>query len=140
MRRLVPWLALLLVIAPALPALSQGDEDWEDWEEEEGDEGGGGWADYGSSVGNRFLLGVNSVVTCPADPVMSTVSPREEFDELPAASVSKRIVGLGQGSLLGVYRVGMGALDVVFSPLTAFKMLSPEPRYLIFPGVEHEEY
>jgi hypothetical protein len=139
MRRLVPWLALLLAIAPALPALSQDDEDWEDWEEEE-DEGGGGWSDYGSSVGNRFLIGVNSLMTWPADPVMGTVSPREEFGELPAASVSKRVVGLCQGTLLGGYRMGMGALDVVFSPMTPFLMLSPEPRYMIFPGVAHDEY
>ena len=138
MRRQLPWLALLLALVAASPALSQDDEDWEDWEEEE--DGGGGWADYGSSVGNRFLMGVNSLATWPADPVMGTVSPREEFDELPAAGVSKRVVGLCQGSLLGAYRVGMGALDVAFSPLTPFVMLSPEPRYLIFPGVEHEEY
>ena len=51
-----------------------------------------------------------------------------------------RVVGLCQGTLLGGYRVGMGALDVVFSPMTPFLMLSPEPRYMIFPGVEHDEY
>ena len=58
---------------------------------------------YVGSVGNRLLIGVNSLLTFPADPVV-------------------------------------GALDIAFSPVTPVVMLSPEPRYLLFEGAEHEVY
>lgn len=124
--------AVLLATLLAVPAWSQDDED-----EEPGE-----FAQYASRVQNRFLMGVNSLITWPADPVMGAVDPREEFDELPVAVVSKRIVGLLQGTLLGAYRAGTGALDVVFAPITPMRMLSAEPRYQLFEseGVEHEWY
>jgi len=96
--------------------------------------------EYGKSVGNRFLVGVNSLVTFPADPVMDTVKPREEFNKLPLSAGTKYIAGFGQGVLLGAYRAGMGVFDVVFAPLTPMKELSPEPRWMIFPGVEPEGF
>ena len=128
------WLAFILCTALALPALGQDDEDLEDEEEESA------WAEYGSAVRNRSLMGVNSLATFPADPVMSTVEPRDEFDDLPVAVVTKRFVGFIQGVLLGTFRACAGTLDVLFSPLTPMKMLSPEPRYMLFDDVEHEEF
>ncbi len=98
------------------------------------------WREYGSSVGTRYLVGLNSLATFPADPVMGAVKPREEFDELPLAAGTKYVVGFLQGSMLSIYRATMGAFDVVFAPLTPMKLLSPEPRYMIFPDVEHPEY
>src|SRR5262249_45055987 len=98
------------------------------------------WSEYGKSLGNRFLVGVNSLVTFPADPVMDTVKPREEFNKLPLAAGTKYIAGFGQGVLLGAYRAGMGVFDVVMAPLTPMKELSPEPRWMIFPGVEPEGF
>jgi hypothetical protein len=71
---------------------------------------------------------------------MSTVKPAEEFDKLPGAAVTKYPVGFGAGTMLSVYRLGMGAMDILFAPLTPMKMLSPEPRYMIFPDVTHDEY
>ena len=109
-------------------------------EEAEAEETATAWREYGSSVGTRYLVALNSLVTFPADPVMGTVSPREEFDELPLAVATKYPVGFVQGSMLSVYRAVMGTFDVVFAPLTPMKMLSPEPRYMIFPDVEHPEY
>jgi hypothetical protein len=97
-------------------------------------------AEYGKKVGNRYLMGVNSLVTAPADPVMSTVKPAEEFNQLPGAVATKYPVGFFAGTMLSVYRFGMGAMDILFAPLTPMKMLSPEPRYMIFPDVTHEEY
>jgi hypothetical protein len=99
---------------------------------------GKGFAEYGKSVGNRFLVGLNSLVTFPADPVMDTVKPREEFKKLPLSAGTKYIAGFGQGLLLGAYRAGMGVFDVLMAPLTPMKELSPEPRWMIFPGVEPE--
>jgi hypothetical protein len=98
------------------------------------------YAEYGKKVGNRYLMGVNSLVTAPADPVMSAVKPAEEFDKLPGATVTKYPVGFLAGTMLSVYRFGMGTVDLLFAPLTPMKMLSPEPRYMIFPDVTHDEY
>jgi hypothetical protein len=99
---------------------------------------GKGLGEYGKSVGNRFLVGLNSLITFPADPVMDTVKPRDEFNKLPLAAGTKYIAGLGTGVLLGAYRAGMGVFDVLMAPLTPMKELSPEPRWMIFPGVEPE--
>jgi hypothetical protein len=95
---------------------------------------------YVGSVGDRLLIGVNSLLTFPADPVVGALDPLEEFAQLPGGVVSQYFVGLGQGALLGAYRASMGALDIAFSPVTPVVMLSPEPRYLLFKGAEHEVY
>jgi hypothetical protein len=101
---------------------------------------GKGFAAYGKSVGNRFLVGVNSLVTFPADPIMDTVKPRDEFKKLPLSAATKYVAGFGTGVLLGTYRAGMGMFDVLMAPLTPMKELSPEPRWMIFPGVEPEGF
>ncbi|MGH0032372.1 MAG: hypothetical protein ACQGVC_21480 [Myxococcota bacterium] len=157
MRKLALWLVFLLTFAPASAVFADDeeesadtaaveeeadfedeDDDWDDFDF--GDEEESGFAAYGSSVGNRYLIGINSFATFLADPVMSTAEPDEEFDELPGATVTKYPVGFFQGTLLGAYRATTGVLDVVLAPLTPFKMLSPEPRYLLFENAEHEEY
>jgi len=132
-----PWLVLLCLLAFALPIAAQ--EDWGTWEDEGGGDGGGGFGAYASDVGNRASMGANSLLTFLADPVMSTVKPRAEFDKLPATPVSPYVVGLLQGTLLGAYRATMGTLDLAFSWLTPMRMLSPEPRYNIT-GAEHDRY
>jgi hypothetical protein len=33
----------------------------------------------------------------------------------------------------------MGAFDLLFAPLTPMKVLSPEPRYMLFPA-QHPEF
>jgi hypothetical protein len=106
----------------------------------EGEEEEDAFAEWGKRVGNRYLMGVNSLVTAPADPVMSTVNPPEEFDGLPLAVATKYPAGFGAGTMLSIYRFGMGTMDLLFAPLTPMKMLSPEPRYMIFPDVTHEEF
>jgi hypothetical protein len=94
------------------------------------------WANH---VRNTFLAGVNGVITWPADPVMLTVNPTEEMSSLPGGVVTGRLVGFGAGTLLGAYRLTMGALDMVLAPLSFFPMFSPEPRYQVIPGWEHQE-
>lgn len=98
------------------------------------------WGDYGKSVLNRYGVGFNSLLTFPADPIMDTVKPREEFNKLPLSIVTRYFAGFGTGVLLSMYRAGMGAFDVLFAPLTPMKELSPEPRWMVFPGVEHEAF
>ena len=38
---------------------------------------------------NNLLAGLNGLITFPADPVMSTIDPPEEFGELPGAEDQK---------------------------------------------------
>ena len=140
MRKLALWLALLLAATLAMPALAERGDDFDDDDEEEEEEEMGPFAEYASTVGNRFLIGINSLITFPADPVMSTVEPDSEFDELPLAVVSKWPVGFVQGSMLMFYRASTGLLDFTFAVFTPMAMLSPEPRYLLFPNAEHDEY
>lgn len=100
-----------------------------------------GVVEWYDATDNRAKVGLNSLITFPADPVMDTVKPRDEFDELPLADYGpKYVAGLGTGTMLGIYRASTGVFDVVFAPLTPMKMLSPEPRYMIFPDTEHPEF
>jgi hypothetical protein len=98
------------------------------------------WVEYFKNVGNRYMVGLNSLITFPADPVMDTVKPREEFNELPLASYGpKYVAGLGTGLMLSMYRAGTGAFDVLWAPVTPMKVLSPEPRYMLLPA-KHPEF
>ena len=137
--KVTPLVIALVTLCLALPAAAQ-DDDWDDWDDDESEDGGSAFGEYWSNVVNRLGVGANSVATFPADPVMGTVTPLEEFDDLPAGVVTKYPVGLVQGTLLSTYRGAMGTLDMLFAVITPFKMLSPEPRYLVIPGLEHEEY
>lgn len=132
-------IALVLAIPLAAAAEDPWDDEGDDWDSDDGGFGAS-MAEYGDAMSNRFLIGVNSLLTFPADPVLGVVTPREEFDELPAAPVSKRVVGLLQGTLLAGYRVGMGTLDMAMCWITSGKMLSPKPQFRVFPGIEHTEY
>ncbi len=93
--------------------------------------------DYFSRTGGHFLTGFNGLVTSPADPVMSVVTPPEEYAKLPAGAVTGRFFGMIQGSLMMAYRSSMGLLDMVLSPIPIV-ILSPEPRYQPIPGFEWE--
>jgi hypothetical protein len=87
---------------------------------------------------NNLLAGFNGLLTFPADPVMATVDPPEDFDDLWGAPVTPHAAGLVQGTLLMIYRATMGVLDIAFFPLWVFPTLSPEARYEIIPGYEIE--
>jgi hypothetical protein len=140
MRSPLRWhLALLLLsLVVAFPAAAQ--DDWDD----DSDDGGGdrfeALNEYGDAMGNRFLVGLNSWLTFPADPILGLVTPRAEFSDLPGAVITKYPVGLMQGVLLSGYRVVMGFADMTLFWLTPMVMMSPEPHYMLFPGVEHTEY
>lgn len=96
----------------------------------------GAFTDYLDSTANTFLIGVNGVVTTPADPVMGAVSPMSEYESLPLAPASGWFFGAMQGTVLGLYRVTMGVFDMLFAPLPMVT-LSPEPRYSVVPGFEY---
>ncbi len=93
---------------------------------------------YGNHVRNTFLAGVNGVITWPADPVMLAARPTEEMRSMPGGVVTGPVTGFFAGTLLGVYRLVTGSLDIVLAPLSFFPMFSPEPRYQVIPGWEHQ--
>jgi hypothetical protein len=93
---------------------------------------------YGDHVRNSFLAGVNGVITWPADPVMLAVEPTEEMRSMPGGVVTGPVVGFFAGTLLGVYRLVTGTMDIALAPLSFFPMFSPEPRYQVIPGWEHQ--
>ena len=133
MRRLVHVFTALLAFALALPALA-GTEDVREHEEFER----GQWITELTS-GNRALAGLNGLITWPADPVMMVVHVSEAFEDVPLAAVTGRFLGLGGGLLLGVHRLTMGVLDIVFQPVPYMPMLSPVPRYKAIPWFEHDD-
>lgn len=98
------------------------------------------WAAPAQANGwNNFRAGLQGIIQFPADPAIHIVTPPEDFiDELPAGQVTGRILGIFSGTALGVYRVAMGATDIVLSPLWIFPTMSPEARWDWF-GVEYEE-
>jgi hypothetical protein len=119
------------------PAAAESAPEEEAAAEEEGEPGFiSNWANH---FRHTFLAGVNGVITWPADPVMLTVRPTEEMSSLPGGVVTGPLVGFGAGTLLGLYRLGMGAPDIALAPLSFFPMFSPEPRYQVIPGWEHQE-
>jgi hypothetical protein len=85
-----------------------------------------------------LLLGLNGILTAPADPVSHVVVPLEDFAELPAHQVTGRLLGIVSGTLLATYRVVAGAFDVALTPLWVVPTLSPEPRFRILPLLEDE--
>ena len=113
MRRLAVGLALCFSVLWAAPAEADG------------------W--------NSFRAGIQGIIQSPADPVIHTFNPPEDFiDELPAGRVTAHILGIFSGTALGVYRIGMGATDIVLSPFWVFPTMSPEARDNWF-GVEYED-
>jgi hypothetical protein len=94
-------------------------------------------ARYGNHVSNTFLAGAHGIITWPADPVMLAVRPTDEMRSQPGGVVTGPVTGFFAGTLLGVYRLVTGALDVALCPLSFFPMFSPEPRYQVIPGWEH---
>jgi hypothetical protein len=93
---------------------------------------------YGNHVRNTFLAGVNGVITWPADPVMLAVEPTDEMRSMPGGVVTGPVTGFFAGTLLGVYRLVTGTMDIALAPLSFFPMFSPEPRYQLIPGWEHQ--
>ncbi len=112
MRQLVPTLACALALSLAAPAGAQ----------------------YWSTVANQAGVGLNGILTAPADPVMSVVQPPKQMIDAPGG----RFLGLFTGTLLSGYRIGMGVFDILLAPLPSL-MMSPVPRFKLIPGIVHDD-
>ncbi len=87
---------------------------------------------------NNLYAAINGLVYFPADPIVFTISPPEDYEELPWHQVTSRIVGLPTGILMAGYRVFTAAADLAFFPFWVFQVFSPEPPWTLIPDVEYE--
>ncbi len=88
---------------------------------------------------DQALLGLNGVITSPADVVVGVWSGDDRFD-LPGfmscsvtEAVSDRVVGAFTGGFASFYRglTGVGDVAMAMFPLTAF---SPDPMFVVIDG------
>lgn len=87
---------------------------------------------------NNLFAGINGLLTAPTDLVMYMVIPSEEFEDLPNAKVTGRLLGLPTGIVIGVTRALLGASDLLVAPFFIFPTMSPAPRWEIIPNVEYD--
>ena len=87
---------------------------------------------------DNLYAAINGIVVAPADPIMFTIFPPEDFDELPFSVVTKHVMGLPTGTLMMSYRLLMAASDLFFAPFWVFAVFSPEPDWTLISGVEYE--
>ncbi len=134
MARLSPVLAaLLLSLSLAVPASAQF---FEDEEEEDETHPVVAWA---LDTGNRASVGVNGVLTSPADPVMFALEGQETFESLAYSTYTGPVIGFFAGGFQMPYRILMGTFDTVFCWVPKLYMQSPVPRFTLFPWMEHDE-
>lgn len=115
-------LVVVLPLAHASPVLAQ-EEDEEEEEAVYPD-------DYPRT--NKFVSGVNSLMTWPADPVMFSIEGDEVFEDFWQPKVTGRIVGALAGLLQAPYRAVTGLFDMVTAPLApVMYMTSPVPRFKV---------
>ena len=105
-------------------------------EPEEDEEEATAWDEYLASVSERFLTGLNGLITAPADPPMATVEPPKALDK---AGYVRRPLGFASGILLMGYRTLTGAVDFGLAIVPKMPVVSPVPRYQVIPGFEHED-
>jgi hypothetical protein len=125
MRFLIATLALVATLALAPAAFAEGDGF------PEGVDGVDGTA--------QALLGLNGIVTCPADVIVGAWSGDDRFD-LPGVTsnvatefVYDRVVGIGTGAFMTVYRATTGVADMVMA-MFPVRNFSPEPRFVLVDG------
>ena len=127
--------ASMMLASMMLASMTLAPGAWAMDEEEEDDEPSA-FGEYAFGTGQKFLAGLNGIITWPADPVMMTVEGNEVFPDVWQPQVTGRAIGFLAGTLQGVYRLMQGAFDMVLCPF-GMPMLSPEPRYTLIP-FEHE--
>lgn len=99
----------------------------------------GTMAEWGKDTGNRASIGLNGVLTAPADPVFFAMEGSEVFSTFPAAKFTGPVVGVFAGVAQMTYRVFTGVFDVTFSWVPFLYMQSPVPRVDLVPWAEHDE-
>lgn len=128
MRRLALFVALLLLLgSPALAEETEGGYELKPIDE---------WA---LDLVNRTSLGVNGVLTCPADPVLFAVEGDDVFSSFWMPAVTGRFVGFFAGLFQMPYRAMTGAFDVAFAWAPYLRPVSPVPRFKLLFWAEHPD-
>jgi hypothetical protein len=86
-----------------------------------------------------LLMGINGVLTFPADPIVDMIFPPEDLEEVPGHAVVGYPLGLVYGTGLGLYRLTSGVIDILLTPLWVVPELSATPRFDVIPFYELEE-
>lgn len=130
MRRYALAIAMPLALLLAAGAAAQ-DED---------DEGEPGWgSEWARDTGNRASVGLNGLLTAPADPVMFTIEGDEVFEDLWQPQVTGRFFGFFAGVFQMPYRMLTGSFDLAFSWVPYLYMVSPVPRFKLLPWALHDD-
>ncbi|MDJ0850129.1 MAG: hypothetical protein QNK04_17290 [Myxococcota bacterium] len=127
-----------LLVVSALLGLSWGPSyAFAQDDEEEEDEEPSAFVLFLQERGNNAAIGLNGIITFPADPVMFAIEGPDVLDGWWAPPA--HAVGFVAGLLQGTYRVVMGAIDIPFALIPKMPMLSPVPRFKALPFVLHDD-
>ena len=99
----------------------------------------GTMSEWGKDMGNRASIGLNGILTAPADPVYFAMDGSEVFSTFPAPKFTGPVVGVFAGVAQMTYRVFTGVFDVTLSWVPFLYMQSPPPRIDLLPWAEHDE-
>lgn len=131
MRLPLALVVLLIAMLSGSLALAQGDD------EEEGEPHP--LVTWAIDMGNRSSVGLNGILTAPADPVLFALEGQDVFDDLPGSTYTGPVVGFFAGTLQMPYRMLMGTFDLAFSWMPFLYMQSPMPRFKLLPWAIHDE-
>ena len=95
--------------------------------------------EWAKDMGNRASIGLNGIITAPADPVYFAMEGSEVFSKLPAAKFTGPVVGVFAGVAQMTYRIFTGTFDLAFAWVPYLYMQSPPPRIDVLPWAEHDE-
>ena len=125
----------IALVAPLALLLAAGAGAQDD-DEDEGPAWGSEWA---GELANRASVGLNGVLTAPADPMMFTLQGDEVFEDLWQPQVTGRVVGFFAGVFQMPYRMLTGGFDFAFSWVPYLQMVSPIPRFKLLPWALHDD-
>lgn len=82
---------------------------------------------------DQALMGLNGVVTSPADIAVGVVAGDERGDLPYVGFATTRVTGLFTGAFTTVYRFTFGLGDLFLAVLPV-SHISPDPRFTVIPG------
>ena len=95
--------------------------------------------EWAIDLANRVSIGLNGVLTAPADPVMFSLEGDEIFKEFWMPQVTGRVVGFFVGVCQMPYRAMTGAFDAAFAWAPYLAPVSPVPRFKLLFWAEHPD-
>lgn len=131
MRLPLALVVLLIALLSGSLALAQEDDEEEDEPHP--------FTTWAIDMGNRSSVGLNGILTSPADPVMFALDGQDVFEKLPGSTYTGPVVGFLAGTCQMPYRILMGSFDLAFSWMPFLYMQSPVPRFKLLPWALHDD-